>query len=237
MECAPEDVEYGHGVFGIPGTDRRIGFAEVAEMAYAGFTYPEEGFELGMEETVYYDPPAWGYPTALHLAVVAVDEETGAVAIRDYYTVDDCGRVINPIVVHGQVHGGLAQGAGQALLEEVVYEADSGQLLSGSFADYAMPRAADLPSFRLAFQETLNPNNALGAKGCSETGVAGAPAALANAVLDALAPLGVRDVALPLTAERVWRAIRDAHRAGGRAGSPSEGGASVGLRPRPRQNQ
>ena len=193
----------------IPGTDKRLSFSAIAEAAHAGSDYPEEGFELGLEETVFYDPLAWGYPTALNLAVVLVDVETGVVRLRDYYTVDDCGRVINPMVVHGQVHGGVAQGVGQVLMEQVAFD-ESGQVLTGSFIDYAMPRADDLPSFRVAFQETLNPNNPLGVKGCSETGIVAAPPALCNAVLDALSPLGVKHIEMPLTAQKVWQAIREA---------------------------
>ena len=210
MECAAEDVAYADGAFSIPGTDRRISFTEVAEMAYHGANYPEEDFELGLEETVFHDPSHFNYPTALQLAVVLVDPETGAVRIRDFYSVDDCGRVVNPLVVHGQVHGGLAQGIGQGLMEETVFDRETGQPLAGSFMDYAIPRAGDLPSFRLGFQETLNPNDALGVKGCSETGTVGAPAALGNAILDALWDLGVRHVEMPFTPQRVWRAIQDA---------------------------
>ena len=209
MECAVADIEYQDGHFSIPGTDKRLSFSTIAEAAYAGSDYPEEGFELGLEETVFYDPAAWGYPTALNLAVVLVDEETGVVRIRDYYTVDDCGRVINPMIVHGQVHGGVAQGVGQVLMEQIAFD-ETGQVLTGSFIDYAMPRADDLPSFGVAFQETLNPNNALGAKGCSETGTVAAPPAISNAVVDALAPLGVKHIEMPLTAEKVWRAIVEA---------------------------
>ena len=210
LECAETDINYAAGQFFIPGTDRQISFVDIAEMAYAGFSYPAEGFELGLEETVFYDPIATGFPTALHLAVVLVDEETGAVEIRDYFTVDDCGRVINPMVVEGQVHGGLAQGIGQALLEHMAYDPENGQLLTGSFMDYGLPRADMLPMFQLAFQETLNPNNALGVKGGSETGITGAPAALHNALLDALWPIGVRSLQMPFTSWRIWAAIQAA---------------------------
>lgn len=209
MECAVQDIEYRDGQYAIPGTDKCMSFASIAEAAHVGTDYPQEGFELGLKETVFYDPVAWGYPTALHLAVVLVDEETGSVRIRDYYTVDDCGRVINPMVVHGQVHGGVAQGVGQVLMEKIAFD-DTGQVLTGSFVDYAMPRADDLPSFCVAFQETLNPNNVIGAKGCSETGIVAAPPSICNAVLDALAPAGVKHIEMPLTSERVWRAIKEA---------------------------
>ena len=136
----------------------------------------------------------------MHLAVVMVDAETGAVALRDLYAADDCGVVVNPMIVEGQVHGGLAQGIGQALTEEIVYD-DAGQLLTGSFMDYALPRADDLPSFHTAFIATAAPSNPLGVKGGSESGTIGAPAAVANAVIDALWHLGVRDITLPIKAE------------------------------------
>jgi carbon-monoxide dehydrogenase large subunit len=139
--------------------------------------------------------------------------------VRDFCAVDDCGRVINPMIVEGQLHGGVAQGIGQALLEACAYDSDSGQLLSGSFMDYCMPRADDLPSFRFASQETLNPNNPLGVKGSGESGSIGAPAAVANAVVDALWHLGIGEINMPMTPMKVWRAIRDAQ-ASGRAAAP-----------------
>lgn len=207
MECAQPDVDYADGVFSVTGTDRSISFAEVAAMAYTGSDYPQEGFELGLEETVFEDPTHYSNPIGMHLAVVLVDEETGVVTLRDYYTVDDCGRIINPMVVHGQVHGGLAQGIGQALLEQIVYEPESGQLTTGSFLDYALPRADDLPSYRGEFFDSFNPNNLLGVKGGSESGVCGPTAAIGNAIVDALSDLKVRHIDMPYTAERVWRAI------------------------------
>jgi carbon-monoxide dehydrogenase large subunit len=142
--------------------------------------------------------------------VVLVDPDTGRVTLRDMFAADDCGVVINPMIVEGQVHGGLAQGVGQALREHVVYERDSGQLLTASFMDYAMPRAVDLPSFHTAFISTPAPSNPMGVKGGSESGTIGAPAAIGNAVIDALWHLGVRDVTLPITSETVWRALREA---------------------------
>jgi carbon-monoxide dehydrogenase large subunit len=158
---------------------------------------------------VFHDPPDTNDPQAMHLAVVLVDAETGAVTITDYFAADDCGVVINPMIVEGQVHGGLAQGIGQAVMEHVVYDQD-GQLLTGSFMDYALPRASDLPSFTTAFIATPAPSNPLGVKGGSESGTIGAPAAIRNAVVDALWHLGVRHVALPITAETVWRALQKA---------------------------
>jgi len=207
MEANEADVGYELGSFAVLGTDRSVSFREVAAMAYAGYDYPKEGFELGLEETVFFDPVATNNPTATHLVAVIVDEETGQVDLRGYWTVDDCGRIINPMIVDGQVHGGLAQGIGAAMMEQVVYDAQSGQLLTGTFMDYAMPRAADLPSFVTAYQETLNPNNALGVKGGSETGTIGPPAAIGNALVDALWDLGVRHVPMPYTPGNVLSAI------------------------------
>jgi carbon-monoxide dehydrogenase large subunit len=210
LECAPGDVDYRHGVFRVRGTDRSVGFPAVADAAYHGAAPPADGsVDPGLEVTEFYDPPDTNDPQAMHLAVVIVDAETGSVRLRDFFAVDDCGTVINPMIVEGQVHGGLAQGIGQALLEHVVYDRD-GQLLSASFLDYAMPRASDLPFFQTAFIATPAPSNPLGVKGGSESGTIGAPAAIGNAVIDALWHLGVRDISLPITAETVWRALRSA---------------------------
>ena len=207
MECSRTDIEYADGVFAIAGTDRAMTFAEVVELAYTGSDYPQEGFELGLEETVFEDPTHYSNPIGIHLAVVVVDVETGEVTLRNYFTVDDCGRVINPLVVEGQVQGGLGQGIGQALLEEIVHDPDSGQLLTGGFTDYAMPRADNLPSFRGEFMGSFNANNPLGVKGGSESGVCGPTAAIGNAIVDATWDLGVRHLDIPYTSERVWRAI------------------------------
>ena len=176
----------------------------------AKMAFGRAGRVLGLEETVFHDPSHYSYPHTLHLAVIVVDVETGAITLRAYYKVDDAGRIVNPLVVHGQVHGGLGQGIGQALLERIVYDPESGQPLTGSFMDYAMPRADDMPSFVTDFQETPNPNNVLGVKGCSESGVCGPTAAIGNAIVDALWDLGVRHLDIPYTPERVWRTIRAA---------------------------
>ncbi len=216
MECAPADIEYRRGVFRVRGTDKTIGFARLADIAYHGAALPADGsLDPGLEVAEFYDPPDTNDPQAMHLAVVIVDAETGTVKLRDFFAVDDCGVIINPMVVEGQVHGSLAQGVGQALREHVVYDKESGQLLTASFMDYAMPRAADLPMFHTGFIETPAPSNPLGVKGGSESGTIGAPAAIGNAVIDALWHLGVRDIALPITAETVWRAMRDASARGG----------------------
>jgi aerobic carbon-monoxide dehydrogenase large subunit len=215
LECAEGDIDYAHGTFEVRGTDRSIRFAEIADIACHGALLPP-GVTPGLEVTEFYDPPDTNDPQAMHLAVVVVDAETGTVALRDFYAVDDCGVLINPMIVEGQVHGGLAQGIGQALGEAIVYDRD-GQLLTASFMDYPMPRAADLPAFHTAFIETPAPSNPLGVKGASESGAIGAPAAIGNAVIDALWHLGVRDIRLPITPERVWRTLADAARAKGEA--------------------
>jgi carbon-monoxide dehydrogenase large subunit len=208
LECAENDIDYAHGVFEVRGTDRAIGFAQVADIAYHGAMLPP-GETPGLEVTEFYDPPDTNDPQAMHLAVVVVDPETGRVRLREFYAADDCGVIVNPMIVEGQVHGSLAQGIGQALMEHIVYDR-SGQLLTASFLDYGMPRASDLPAFHTAFIASPAPSNPLGVKGASESGTIGAPAAIGNAVIDALWHLGVRDIALPMSSETVWRALRDA---------------------------
>ena len=209
LECAEGDVDFGDGAYAVRGTDRQMSFAEIAGMAYRGASYPE-GFELGLEEAAFYDPDDFNYPYGTHVATVTVDPETGRVCLTGYYSVEDVGLVINPLVVDGQRHGAAAQGIGQALLEQVRYDRESGQLLTGSFMDYAMPRADDMPAFALDAHVTLTGTNPLGVKGVGELGTSGPPAAIGNAVVDALWHLGVRHVEMPFTAERVWRAIRAA---------------------------
>ena len=210
LECAVDDVLHEHGRFRVRGTDRIISFAAIADVAYHGAKLGRDGaIEPGLEVTEFYDPPDTNDPQAMHLAVVIVDPETGAVRLRNLYGADDCGMIVNPMIVEGQVHGGMAQGIGQALMEHIVYDRD-GQLLTASFMDYAMPRASDLPDFVTGFIETPAPSNPLGVKGGSESGTIGAPAAIGNAVIDALWHLGVRDIALPITPEAVWRALSQA---------------------------
>lgn len=215
LECAVEDLAYENGTFRVRGTDRSMGFSDVADMAYHGARLPEDrSLTPGLEETVFYEPTDTNDPQAMHLAAVIVDPDTGVVQVRDYFTSDDCGRIINPMIVEGQIHGGLAQGIGQAMLENVVYDDEGeGQLISGSFMDYAMPRASDMPeNLDLTFQEIPCPSNILGVKGGSETGTIGPPATLGNAVVDALWHLGVRHVELPITSQNVWRALRSAEK-------------------------
>jgi carbon-monoxide dehydrogenase large subunit len=208
LECASTDIVHERGRFRVHGTDRSIAFAAIADLAYHGVKLGEDGAP-GLEVTEFYDPPDTNDPQAMHLAVVIVDADTGAVELRALYGADDCGMIVNPMIVEGQVHGGMAQGVGQALMEHIVYDRD-GQLLTGSFMDYAMPRAADLPAFHTGFIATPAPSNPLGVKGGSESGTIGAPAAIGNAVIDALWHRGVRDIALPISAETVWRALKTA---------------------------
>src|SRR6266446_4552674 len=211
LECAEGDIDYGGGRFKVRGTDRSIGFADVANIAYHGVGLPP-GCSPGLEVAEFYDPPDTNDPQAMHLAVVIVDPETGLVELRGLYAADDCGVVINPMIVEGKVHGGLSQVIGQALAEHIVYDRVSGQLLTASFLDYGVPRAADVPSFCTTFLASAAPSNPLGVKGASESGTIGAPAAIGNAVIDALWHLGVRDITLPIRSETVWRALCDARR-------------------------
>jgi carbon-monoxide dehydrogenase large subunit len=211
LECAEADVAFQSGRYEVVGTDRLASFAQVVHAAHHADVYPAD-LEPGLEESSFYDPPSRNVPAAVHLCVAIVDVETGKVKIRDFLAVDDVGRIVNPMIVEGQIHGGLAQGIGQALMEAVLYDAN-GQLLTGSFMDYAVPRAADLPSFTTATQETRAPDNLLGVKGAGESGTIGAPAAVVNAVIDALRPLGIHHLDMPLTPMRVWLAIEAARTA------------------------
>ena len=180
----------------------------MALTAYVPHNFPHEELEPGLDETAFYDPKNFTFPSGAHIAEVEIDLETGQVAVVNFTASDDFGRIINPLIVAGQVHGGLAQGIGQALLEGCVYDKASGQLLTGSYMDYAMPRADDLPAFALSTNTTLCTHNPLGVKGCGEAGAIGAPAAITNALVDALKPLGVRHLDMPATPEKLWRIIQ-----------------------------
>jgi carbon-monoxide dehydrogenase large subunit len=208
LEVEPEEIEYEEGRFQVKGANRSMTFAEMAKAAYTGASYPE-GFEIGLEISTFFDPPEMNYPSAIHAAIVLVDPHTGRVTLREYYAVDDAGLVINPMVVEGQIHGGLAQGIGQAMMEQCVFDPESGQLLTGSLMDYCVPRADDVPSYTTMLQEIPSTTNPLGVKGIGETGTIGAPPAIGNAVIDALWHLGVRHIDMPFTSEKVWRAIRE----------------------------
>ncbi len=212
LEAELDEIEYGDGNFGVRNANRRLSFAEMAKAAYTGASYPE-GFEIDLEVSTFFDPPDFNYPACVHAAIILIDPDTGRITLRDYYAVDDAGVVINPKIVEGQIHGGLAQGIGQALMEQCVFDPQSGQLLTGSLMDYCVPRADDLPSFGTLLQETPSTTNPLGVKGKGESGTVGAPVTLGNAVIDALWHLGVRHIDMPFTSEKVWSAIREASQA------------------------
>lgn len=210
LEAAVEDIELSEGYYRVRGVpEHRLSLAQIAATAYLD-SLPDE-LEPGLEATDFFRPPGLVYPFGAHIAVVEVDRETGQVWLRNYFSVDDCGPRISPMLVEGQIHGGLAQGIAQALQEQVVYD-EHGQLLSGSLMDYALLRAAQLPRFVLDKTETRTPHNPLGVKGVGEAGTIGATPATANAVLDALKPLGIAHIDIPLTSETVWRAIQSATR-------------------------
>jgi aerobic carbon-monoxide dehydrogenase large subunit len=210
LEVDESDVEYAAGTFTVKGTGREKALKEIAFEAWTAHNLPD-GLEPGLEESYVYDPPNFSWPAGTHIAVVEVDTETGAVDLQRYVAVDDVGTVVNPMVVNGQVAGGVAQGVAQALWEEAVYS-DDGQLLTGSFANYGIPTAVELPTFEIDGTVTPSPTNPLGVKGVGETGAIASTAAVMNAVVDALEPLGVTDVPMPATPEHVWRAIEEARR-------------------------
>ena len=181
----------------------------MALVAYVPHQYPLEELEPGLEETAFYDPKNFTFPAGTYICEVEVDPRTGEVEIASFVAADDFGNVINPMIVEGQVHGGLVQGIGQALLEHAIYD-ENGQLVTGSYMDYAMPRAEDVPSFKVTTTSTPCTHNPLGVKGCGEAGAIGAPAAVINAICDALAEYGVDHIDMPATPEKVWRAIQAA---------------------------
>jgi carbon-monoxide dehydrogenase large subunit len=207
LEASAEDVVADDGEFHVTGVpDRAVTLEEVADAAHSGDV--PEGMELGLEATTYYDPSNYTYPFGTYVAVVEVDPDTGEFEIERFQTVDDVGTQINPKLVEGQIHGGVAQGIGQARLERTSYD-DNGNLVSGTLQDYALPKAFDVPELATASTVTESPHNPLGAKGVGEAGAIGAPAALVNAVIDALEPLGVEHIDMPLSDETVWKAVRD----------------------------
>jgi aerobic carbon-monoxide dehydrogenase large subunit len=211
LEAAAPDIEYRAGAFGVVGTDRSIGIFKVARAAAAGKLPVALGTALGA--ATMHENPAFAFANGCEVCELEVDPETGAVEIIALTMVDDSGRSVNPMIVHGQMHGGVAQGIGQALTEQCVYDPASGQLLSGSFLDYAIPRADDLPAISVTSRDVPSPTNALGVKGAGEGGTVGAPGAVIHAILDAIAPMGVAHIDMPATPERVWRAIQDARSA------------------------
>ncbi|MFT6557547.1 xanthine dehydrogenase family protein molybdopterin-binding subunit [Sneathiella sp.] len=205
MEASADDIEHEHGVFSIAGTDKQLTIGEIAFAAYVPHNYPED-LEPGLAENAFYDPLNFTFPAGTHIAEVEIDPNTGVVDVVDWAAADDFGNIINPMIVEGQVHGGVAQGIGQALLEGVVYDEDNGQLLTGSYMDYCMPRADDLPNFKVEATNTPCPSNPLGVKGCGEAGAIAAPAALMNAITNALG----KEIDMPATPEKVWRAAQNA---------------------------
>jgi len=201
LEASVDDITFKGGEFRVAGTDKVKTIGEIAFAAYVPHNYPAD-LEPGLDETAFYDPANFTYPAGTHIAEVEIDPDTGVTEIVSWSAVDDFGTVINPMIVEGQVHGGVAQGVGQAMLEGCVYDKETGQLVTGSFMDYCMPRADNLPSLKVGMTHTPCPHNPLGVKGCGEAGAIAAPAALINAITDAL---GVQLLDMPATAEKVWR--------------------------------
>ena len=209
LEAAEDDIEYAEGQFFVRGSpDRSQSIQNLALMANVAWNMPE-GMEPGLEASAFYDPPNFVYPFGAHIAVVTVDPDNGHIVLNRYIAADDCGPQINPMIVEGQIHGGVVQGAGQALWEGAVYD-ESGQLLTGSMQDYALPKAHMLPDIETLSTETPSPHNPLGVKGVGETGSIASTVTIYNAVIDALQPLGITRLEMPLTPERVWQAIQQA---------------------------
>jgi len=209
LEASDADIEFKDGKFTVAGTDRSKTFGDVALAAYVPHNYPLDVLEPGLEETAFYDPKNFTFPGGCHIAEVEIDPDTGVTTLVNFTAVDDVGRVINPMIVEGQVQGGVAQGVGQALLETCVYD-QGGQLLTGSMQDYCMPRADNLPNVSVATHTTLCTHNPLGVKGCGEVGSIGSPPAIINAIVDALGEYGVRHIEMPATPQRVWQTIKSA---------------------------
>jgi carbon-monoxide dehydrogenase large subunit len=221
MEANEQDIEWRDGKFAVRGSpDQAKSFAEVALMANVAWNMPP-GVEPGLEATAFFDPSNFVYPFGSHVCTVEVDVETGEVKILRYIAVDDCGLRINPMIVEGQIHGGVIQGLGEGLQEICIYD-DTGQLLTGTMMDYAVPKASQMPRIETDHTVTPSPVNPLGVKGCGEMGTIASAAALVNAVCDALAPLGIEHLDKPVTPARLWKAIREAGRSGGGAAGQSE---------------
>ncbi len=209
LEASAEDIEFKDGQLTVVGTDRSVAFGEVAMAAYVPHNYPLDTLEPGLEETAFYDPKNFTFPAGCHICEVEIDPDTGVVDVVAFTAADDFGRIINPMIVEGQVHGGLTQGIGQALYEQCIYD-DSGQLLTGSMMDYCLPKADNVPNFAVTTNVTPCTHNILGVKGCGEAGAIGAPPAVINAVVNGLAKYQIDDMQIPATPERVWRAIQSA---------------------------
>jgi carbon-monoxide dehydrogenase large subunit len=209
MEASADDIEFNDGIFSVTGTNKSKSLGEIALTAYVPHNYPIETLEPGLEETAFYGPANFTFPGGCHICEVEIDPDTGQMSIVGFVSVDDVGRVINPMIVEGQVQGGVAQGIGQALLENAVYDAQ-GNLMSGSFMDYTMPRADDLSNITVGTENTMCTHNPLGVKGCGEVGAIGAPPAVINAICNALKEYGVRHIDMPATAPKVWSIINAA---------------------------
>ena len=207
LEAPVEDIEFREGSFRIVGTDKKVGIQEIARTAYRSDLMPD-GMELGLFETDTFVPSGPTFPNGCHVVEVEIDPQTGVAEVLNYSVTDDVGTVINELTLEGQVHGGIGQGVGQAFSERIVYD-ESGQLITGSFLDYGMPRAGDMCSFDLDNNPVPTKLNPLGAKGAGEAGNVGALAAIMNAIVDALAPLGIQNLDMPATPENVWRAIQN----------------------------
>jgi carbon-monoxide dehydrogenase large subunit len=211
LEASPDDLDFAEGTFSVKGNPAAHKTVQEVALAAYGGDLPE-GMEHGLEAVSYFDPPNFVWPFGAHICVVEVDRDTGTVAIQRYVAVDDCGNVINPMIVEGQLHGGIAQGISQALYEEVVYDLESGQLITGTMTDYLIPTMNELPIPTLDRTVTPSPTNALGVKGIGEAGTIASSAAVINAICDALSPLGIHHVDMPATPERIWRLIQEAGR-------------------------
>ncbi|MET0605096.1 MAG: molybdopterin cofactor-binding domain-containing protein, partial [Beijerinckiaceae bacterium] len=208
LEASEHDIEFKDGQFQVKGTDKKAGFGDIALQAYIAHKFNGQELEPGLKEGAFYDPTNFTFPAGVHICEVEVDPATGVTQIAKWTAIDDFGNVVNPMIVEGQVHGGIAQGVGQALIENAVYDGN-GQLLTASYMDYCMPRADDLPSFEVGMITTPAPSNPLGIKGCGEAGAIAAPPAVINAITDAI---GHEDLAMPATAQTVWRACQKAPR-------------------------
>ena len=208
LEAGDGDILFEDGAFSVAGTDRSIGFTEVVKAAFNPARLPPD-IEIGLFETATWSPEVGNVPNSAHVCEVEIDPETGVTKIMRYLAVHDVGVELNPLLVEGQMHGGIAQAAGQALMERIVYD-DDGQMLTGSFMDYAMPRADTFPMFEIDRNPVPTTTNPLGVKGAGECGTVGALAAVMNAINDALSPLGIKNLSMPATPDKVWRAISDA---------------------------
>ena len=214
MEANPDDLEFTNGTFSVKGSpDKEMPIQGVAFGAFTAHNLPD-GMEPNLQEQVTFDPPNFAFPFGTHVAVVEVDEETGNVELLDYIAIDDCGNQINPLIVEGQVHGGIVQGVAQALYEGADYDAD-GNCRNPSFLDYLVPSAMEVPNIKLGATTTPSTSNPLGVKGVGEAGTIGSAAAVINAICDALSPMGITDMPMPASPATVWKSIQAAKNGGG----------------------